>query len=134
MGEVKILTQYVLVPKGEDIRMIYNGTSSGLNSYLWSTNFDLPTVGSTLQAEERGNFISDRDIREMFLKLMLSEEVRSFCGVDVTNVSTEDKWERHMSGFQERWERNMMGLTDLPYHAFQVVIWANIIAMGERLD
>ena len=33
-GEVKILAHYFLVPKGEYIHMIYNGTSSGLNDAL----------------------------------------------------------------------------------------------------
>ena len=66
--------------------MLYNGTSSGLNSSLWADNFDLPTVGSILWAVERGNFMADRDIGEMFLDHILSEEVR----LDITNVSTEE--------------------------------------------
>ena len=56
-GEVKILAHYFSVPKGEDIRMVYNGNSSGLNSSLWAPNFDLHTVRSTLWAVERGNFM-----------------------------------------------------------------------------
>ena len=48
MGEVKILPHYFSVPKGEDIRMVYNRTLSGSNSSLWAPNFALPTVGSTL--------------------------------------------------------------------------------------
>ena len=34
VGEVKSLNQHFSVPKGDDIRMVYNGTSSGLNNSL----------------------------------------------------------------------------------------------------
>ena len=76
MVEVKILMHYFLVPKGEGISMMYNGTYSGLNSYLWAPNFALHTVGTTLWAVERGTLMSDCDIGEMFLNFMLSEKVR----------------------------------------------------------
>ena len=61
--------------------------------------------------------MADRDIREMYLNFMLSEEVRSFCGMDFTNVSTEKEWEMNRSGGWERWEQKMMGITDSPYYA-----------------
>ena len=32
--------------------------------------------------------MADRDIGEIFLNFMLIEEVRSFCGVDISNVRT----------------------------------------------
>ena len=53
-GEVSSLTNYFCVPKGEDIRMVYNGTSSGLNGALWDPNFVLPTVASMLRVVEGG--------------------------------------------------------------------------------
>ena len=43
-GEVKRLTPYLSVPKRGDIRMVYNGTSSGLNDSLWGPHFALLTV------------------------------------------------------------------------------------------
>ena len=46
-GDIKSLTHYFSVPKGEYIRMLYNRTSSGFNSSLWAPHFALPTVGST---------------------------------------------------------------------------------------
>ena len=102
MREFKSLMHYFSVPKGDYIRMVYNGISSVLKSYLWGPHFSLPTVGSTLRAAERGTFMADRDIGEMFINFMLSEEARSFCGVDVTNVRTEYEWERHII---VSWER-----------------------------
>ena len=128
-GEVKSLTHYFSVPKGEDIRMVYNRISSGLNSYIWATHFALPTVGSTIWAVKRGMIMSDRDIGEMFLNFMLSEEVRSFYGVDITNVRTEEEWEKHRSGGWEMWERKMMGLTESHYHTCQTLTWAKRIDM-----
>ena len=67
-----MLMHYFSVPKGEDIIMVYNGTSRGINSSLWAPNFDLPTVKSTLHAVERGTFMAYRDIGDMFLNFMLS--------------------------------------------------------------
>ena len=75
MGEVKSLTYFFLVPKGEYIWMVYNSKSSGINSSFWAPHFALPTVRSTLRAVERGTFMAERDIGEIFLNFMLSEEV-----------------------------------------------------------
>ena len=132
--EVNNLTHYFSVSKGADRRMVYNRTSSGLNSSLWVPHFGLPTVGSNLCEVERATFILERDTGEMFLNLILSEEVRYFYGVDVTNVRTEEGWDRDRSGGWERWESKMMGLADLHYHAYQAVTWDKRIAMGYLLE
>ena len=68
--------------------------------------------------------MADLDIGGMFLNSMFSEEVRSFCWVDITNMRTEKEWERHRSGVWEKWDQKMMGITDSPYHAYQAVTWA----------
>ena len=78
--------------------MVYNKTSSDLNSSLWAPHFSLTTVGSTLRAEERGTFMVDRDIGEMFLNFMFSEDVRYFCEVEIINLRTEEEWGNHRSG------------------------------------
>ena len=45
VGLVLSLTHMFYVAKGlDDIRMVYNGTSCGLNDALWSPHFGLPTV------------------------------------------------------------------------------------------
>ena len=41
-----------------------------------------------LQSGKPFTFMAYCDIGEMFLNFMLSEEFRSFCGLDITNVST----------------------------------------------
>jgi hypothetical protein len=47
------LTSFFAVPKGEeDIRMVCDGTSSGLNEALWAPWFALPTIQSHLRVVE----------------------------------------------------------------------------------
>ena len=53
--------------------MVYNRTSSGLNASLWAPHFALPAVGSNIYDLDKGTFMEDQDIREMFLNFMLSE-------------------------------------------------------------
>ena len=43
VGHVRSHLHYFAVPKGEsDVRVVFDGTSSGLNETLWSPNFFLP--------------------------------------------------------------------------------------------
>jgi hypothetical protein len=37
---------YFRVPKANDIRVVYNGASCGLNDYVWAPNFWFPTAKS----------------------------------------------------------------------------------------
>ena len=54
VGEVRSLTNYLYIPKGKDIGMVYNGTSSGLNKALRTPHFSLTTVAFTLREVEGG--------------------------------------------------------------------------------
>ena len=45
-------------------------------------------VRYTIRAVEKGTFMADWDIGDMLLNFMLSEEVISFCGLDVIRVRT----------------------------------------------
>ena len=50
-GKVNSLISYFAVPKGEsDVRLVFDGTKSGLNAALWAPSFHLPTVDSLLPA------------------------------------------------------------------------------------
>ena len=55
-----------------------------------------------------------------------------FCGVDMTNIRTEEERYNYRPDGWEIWESKMMGLTDFPYHECQAVTWANGIALGDR--
>ena len=83
--------------------MVYNGTSIGMNTSLWYPYFLLPMFGSTLHAAEKGNFMADWYIGYMFLNFMLSEKSRQFCGVDVTNIRTEEDWDKNILVGWEIW-------------------------------
>jgi hypothetical protein len=66
-GNVASLTQFFAVVKGyEDIRMVYNGTSSGMNAHLWCPWFALAAINMMLRDLEPGTFMGDLDVGEMF--------------------------------------------------------------------
>jgi hypothetical protein len=67
-GKVVRGTHYFCVDKGaNDIRMVYNGTSCGLNDVLWAPCFGMPTVKQTLRALLPGYCQCDLDVGEQFL-------------------------------------------------------------------
>ena len=67
-GKITGGTQFFCVDKGvDDIRMVYNGTSCGLNEVLWAPRFGLPTVRQTLRALLPGYFQCNLDVGEQFL-------------------------------------------------------------------
>jgi len=144
-GEVLSLTHYFYVPKGdEDIRMVYNGTSCGLNDRLFSPHFGLPTLRHTLRSLLPGYYQGDIDIAEMFLNFNLGKELLPFAGVDVSHVKTSradlepgdpfPDWERIRYRSWERWVRNFMGMTDSPYRSIQLMLIAKYEAYGDRKD
>jgi hypothetical protein len=95
-GPIESLTSFFAVPKGlDDIRMVYDGTKSGLNKVIWVPRFPLPTVETLLRAVESGTFMSEMDIGEMFLNFVLHESMQALCGVDLTHYFGEGKvlWE-----------------------------------------
>ena len=42
--------------------------------------------------------MADRDIGDMLLNFILSEELISFYGMEITNTRTEEEWENQRSG------------------------------------
>ena len=75
------------VDKGlTDIRMVYIGTSCGLNNVLWAPHFGLATVNHTLRSLLPGYHQCDMDVGEMFLNFPLHPIVRPYAGVDLTFV------------------------------------------------
>ena len=50
------------VPKGEkDIRMVYDGSKSGLNEALYAPWFSLPTIGTMVRWVVAGAWLVDND-------------------------------------------------------------------------
>jgi hypothetical protein len=138
---------YFYVLKGlADIRMVYNGTSSGVNGCLFSPHFGLATIRHTFRALARGYKQTDLDAGEMFLNFPLGELLRAYSGVDVTHIRTTKSdlrqhvpplqeipdWERERVRAWERWCRNWMGLTDSPYRSCQMMTCVKETAFGDR--
>ena len=112
-GFVSSLTRYFAVDKGVvDIRMVYDGTVSGLNATIWAPNFGLPTVDSLLRGMDSTTWSCDNDLGEMFLNFMLHEDIQHACGVDVSPYfGANTVW--------ERWERSLMGVRSSPFNTIQ---------------
>jgi len=89
LPEVKNLIDYFAVPKADDIRLVLNGSSCGLNSSTWASNFWLPN-SNTMVRQLGFNYKSvDLDLGEMFLNFPLSPLLRSYSGMDVTFFKDE---------------------------------------------
>jgi hypothetical protein len=115
-GLVKSLTSFFAVPKGEsDVRMVFNGTESGLNESIWVPGFGLPTARTHLRAVDENTFMGDVDVGEMFLNFHLHAIIQAFAGVDLTKffefADGKQRW--------ELWCRCAMGLTCSLYIACQ---------------
>lgn len=64
---MKSLTSFFSVPKGDnDIRMVYDGTKSGLNNCMWAPQFSLPTIEAHLMFVGRQTYIGGIDIGDIF--------------------------------------------------------------------
>jgi hypothetical protein len=86
-GFVKSLTSFFSVPKGDDdVRMVYNGSKSGLNDLIWVPRFILlPTMEIHLRGvEEETCMVADNDVGECFLNFILHAELRELAGVDLS--------------------------------------------------
>jgi hypothetical protein len=91
-GEVRSLTSFFTVPKGdEDVRIVYNGTKSGLNGQLWAPWSLLPTIDKHLWSVSPGYYMGDIDFSEHFLNFIF-EKLRRYAGVDITSWMTCDKY------------------------------------------
>jgi hypothetical protein len=85
LGLVVSLTSYFAVPKGDlDIRLVYDGTSSGLNEALWVPSFWMPTSESAVRVISFYSFLFDSDIAECFLNFPNDLKIRKYCGVDLS--------------------------------------------------
>ncbi len=123
-GGVVSGTHYFCIDKGTtDIRMVYNGTSCGLNAFLHAPHYGLLSVKHTLRALREGYYQCDLDVGEQFLNYKLHESLRELSGVDIREVRSrgplDAQWEASRGDNWERWERNWMGLRDSPYRSLQ---------------
>jgi len=131
-GYVKSLINYFAVPKGiTDIRVVYDGTKSGLTDAVWAPNFFMPSVESLLLYSSAGTWWSDLDLGEMFLNYQMDPGLRPFCGVDVSEfVDTPTRSTKRWL----QWNRIFMGFRSSPYYAVKAYNWCLDIVRGNSND
>ena len=67
VGLVRTSLHYFAVPKGEnDIRVVFDGTSCGLNEALWSPNFFPSTSRNAAELPSFDSWMADADFGEFF--------------------------------------------------------------------
>jgi hypothetical protein len=133
-GKVTSLMFFFAVEKNDDIRMVYDGTKSGLNDATWAPWFPLPIVEDLLDAVEPGTFMGDNDVGEMFLNFIMHSDLRELCGIDLTDFMPEGSKDPSTLRFCVRWNRNAMGLKGSPYFSVQGGAWAHEWIKGRRDD
>jgi hypothetical protein len=122
------------VKKGPtDIRMVYDGSKSGLNKALWAPWFSLPTIDTMSRWVLAGAWLADNDYGDFFLNFPLHADLQKYCGVDLTQLFPELKGEASCI-IVGRWLRNAMGLRPSPYCSIQGGLRAKRIILGDPDD
>ena len=140
MNYIKSLIDYFDVPKDDDIRMVYNGTSCGLNEVLFAPNFWLPTPKSAGRVLGFGYYMADINLGEMFLNFPLPSVLQRYSGIDVTTFKREVELDEDIPKEKivarptlwANWNRCWMGLKPSPYMAVRFYYFGEEFARGDR--
>lgn len=144
-GHVTNTVHYFAVPKGDsDVRVVFDGTSSGLNATLWAPNFFLPSARSAAMSMGFGTWMADMDFGEMFHNFHMDPRIRPFSGVELGSLAPllpnlspkENKETKAGHPSKLRWTRLFMGMRPSPYLAIRHYYWGEEFARGNpsRLD
>jgi hypothetical protein len=127
-GTVEGLTSFFTVPKGEgDVRLVFDGTKSGLNNIIWAPSFTLPSMSSLLSTLEPGTWMDDIDVAEQFYNFLLDLAIQPFCGVDLSPYFPElTSW--------ERWTRCIMGIKTSPHGCIRTDLLGDEVNRGNHLS
>jgi hypothetical protein len=138
-GTVDSMIDFFDVEKGDDIRVVYNSTSCGLNDALFAPGFFLPKAGSASRTLMFYSWMCDGDMGEMFPNFPIDKRIHSHSGIDVTqfrpflpNLSARTEGSR--TRLHLRWERLFMGMKPSPYNTVRYYYWAEELARGNPRD
>jgi hypothetical protein len=131
-GNVYSLIDKFAVPKADDIRVVLNGTSCGLNDAVWAPNFWLPTSNTAANLLNYNYCSVDVDLGEMFYNFPLTEVLRKHSGIDFTPYKSRMTHDESDDSFLVRWLRCWMGLRPSPYYAVRYYYWAEELVRGNR--
>ena len=124
-GLVESTIDFFDVEKGDDIRVVHNGTSCGLNDSLFAPSFWLPAAATASCHLMCHSWMADADMGEMFLNFPMDKKIRSRAGIDVTQLRSHIPAlpDAPSSGRERkgrailRWERLFMGMKPSPHNA-----------------
>ena len=140
-GLVKSTIDFFDVEKGSsDIRVVYNGTSCGLNDALFAPSFWLPNAATASRPLMPYSWMADADMGEMFPNFPMDKKIHSVSGIDVTQLQEymPNLPKPEVSGSRNkihlRWERLFMGMKPSPYNAVRYFYWAEELARGNPED
>jgi len=108
--------------------MVFNTMKSGLNECLWAPAFSLPSPESFTDNLEKGSWMMDMDLGEMFLNFPLHEQLWPYCGIDICPFFQEDTGS---STLWVWWERCMMGLRSSPYVTIKTLLLGCEAVVGD---
>ena len=137
-GFVRTSLHYFAVPKGDDdIRVVFDGTSCGLNETLWSPNFFLPTSRNAAELLSFETWMLDVDFAEFFHNFFADSRIRKHAGVDLSPLSPffdhdviRQSDESGLKFMGLRWGRLFMGMRPSPYNAVRFYYWGEEFAIG----
>jgi len=139
-AKVNNLIDYFGVAKGEsDIRVVFNGTSCGLNDQVWAPNFWLPTAKSMIRSTSFNYKFVDIDLGEMFLNFPLHESLIPFSGVDLSPFH-EELYKRGVVKVKPKpkeplygtWQRDWMGFRPSPEWSCRFYYFAEEFIRGNE--
>ena len=140
-SNIKNYIDYFTVMKGlTDVRVVFNGTSCGLNAATWSSNFWLPQSSSMTRLLSFGYKAVDIDLGEMFLNFPLHHSVQDLCGVDLTPFKEQLftqypllRKQHHDTRLAARWTRLCFGWRQSPELSETYYYLAEEFIRGERM-
>eukprot|EP00980_Cylindrotheca_fusiformis_P022018 scaffold8903_cov106-Cylindrotheca_fusiformis.AAC.3 len=127
----------VVSPEGEvlDVRLVFNGTSCGLNDALWSPSFWLPTPDTALRKLHFSSQMVDFDLGEFFLNFfLLPFDVRQFTGVNLAPLSKFLGPLAPVPGIEYAWTRLLFGLKPSPYNSIKFYYHAEEYVVGDPTE
>lgn len=133
-GHVTSLIDFFAVPKGNDIRLVYNGTSCGLNGSTWAPNFWLPFPRTAIRLLDYGYYSADVDLGEMFLNFPLHQSIQASSGIDLSPFQKELGLGDGNKKVWYRWTRNWMGARLSPYSSVQFCSLVEEFVGGNNVD
>ncbi|KAL7557316.1 hypothetical protein ACA910_022411 [Epithemia clementina (nom. ined.)] len=132
-GPCVVAMNYFLVPKGEnDVRIVYDGTKSGLNDCLYAPWFPLPDSLGLSQTLDDTYWCIDNDYGEMFLNFWLHPNLQQYSGMDFTTLfGVEDSRSNLLIGV---WHRCPTGQTPSPCITIQQTPRLKRLILGDPMD